>query len=263
MYHQKGVETMFYDNPDLSFKILGVFYVDRNSETNVVESSRKYTSLAFRIHGDSCFSWENQTLFAPSQSIVYIPTGASYRRTSGQESLIVIHLQSFGTCPKDIEVIENARDAEPLFQKLLSTWQSRDSSAYNRSMEILYALFQLMQTITRQRTPAIPAAIKPGVEMLQKCYKNPDLRVADLAKACFISEVYFRRTYHAHFGESPQQTIVSLRFQYACELLSSGYYSQKETARLAGFSDVKYFRTAFKKQFGYTPDAYRKSFENI
>ena len=40
--------------------------------------------------------------------------------------------------------------------------------------------------------------------------------------------------------------------EYAKELLRSGYYKTREIAEMSGFSDVKYFRTAFKKRFGIT-----------
>ena len=78
------------------------------------------------------------------------------------------------------------------------------------------------------------------------------------AKACFINEVSFRRLYHKHFGLSPLQEILNLRFDYAKGLLQSGYYSDKDVARLSGFSDVKYFRTAFSRRFGLSPCAWRK-----
>lgn len=50
--------------------------------------------------------------------------------------------------------------------------------------------------------------------------------------------------------------ILSVIWVYACELLLSGYYSQEEAAQAAGFSDIKYFRTAFKKRLGRTPSGY-------
>jgi AraC-like DNA-binding protein len=47
-----------------------------------------------------------------------------------------------------------------------------------------------------------------------------------------------------------------MRFEYAKDLLLSGYYQTKEVAIMSGFSDVKYFRTAFKKRYGVTVGEY-------
>jgi AraC-like DNA-binding protein len=94
------------------------------------------------------------------------------------------------------------------------------------------------------------------VTYLQAHYRDPELNVAQLASLCHVSEVYFRRVYRECFGTSPWQRILELRFSYACTLLQSGYYTVKEIANLAGFSDVKYFRTAFGKRFGCTPTEY-------
>ena len=87
-------------------------------------------------------------------------------------------------------------------------------------------------------------------------YRDAELNVAYLASLCHVSEVYFRRVYHECFGTSPWQSILELRFSYACELLQSGYYTVKEIAVRSGFPDVKYFRTAFGKRYGCTPTAY-------
>ena len=112
--------------------------------------------------------------------------------------------------------------------------------------------------MTNKQSSSVPAVIKPGVELLQKRYTDSSLRISNLADACFISEVYFRNIFQKQFGESPQKALRALRFSYVCELLCSGYYAQEEAARLAGFSDVKYFRTAFKKYYGITPSDYIK-----
>ena len=44
---------------------------------------------------------------------------------------------------------------------------------------------------------------------------------------------------------------------HAPQLLRSGYYTVEQVAKQSGFSDVKYFRTAFTKHFGCTPTQYK------
>ena len=97
-----------------------------------------------------------------------------------------------------------------------------------------------------------PLAIAKGVTTLLENFRSPKITVNYLANLCFVSEVYFRRLFHKHFGCSPLQMLLDLRFNYATQLLSSGYYTHKQVAMLSGFSDVKYFRTAYRKRFGKT-----------
>ena len=46
--------------------------------------------------------------------------------------------------------------------------------------------------------------------------------------------------------------------EYAKRLLASDYYRVYEVADMAGFSDVKYFSTVFKKETGSTPSEYKE-----
>ena len=253
---------MFYANPDCAFRITGVFLVDRPGEKNNFYSKRNHTAISYRISGNSQYYYNGKTLTASAGSVTYLPAHVDYSRNSTDETLFIIHLQGFENIGNTIELVENADGAEPFFRKLLSTWETKAPGAYNRCVQILYSIFEFLQTMNEKQLPPVPAVIKPGIELLQQRYKDSSLRIADLAKVCFVSEVYFRNIYARHFGESPQKTLVGLRFRHACELLSSGYYTQKESAQLAGFSDVKYFRTAFKKFYGITPSEYIKNNKN-
>ncbi len=249
---------MFYQNPDAAFRITGVFYVERAAKTSVLSTGRKHTAIAYRLQGKGKFSYGDTAITALPGSVTYIPAGLDYRRSSTPESMIVIHLQGFGQLGQQLQVINHMEQIEPFFRKLLSAWETVDTNGYARSMKLLYSIFEFLQQQNEQHGEMIPAAIDPGVRLLYARYKDPKLRMEELARACFVSQVYFRNLFHRHFGKSPQQVLLELRFRYACELLTSGYYTQKEAAQLAGFSDVKYFRTAFKKHLGCTPSAYIK-----
>lgn len=249
---------MFYSEPKQSWRILDVFYVERKGR-EISEKDRIHTSLSYRIEGNSLFSTENEEYEAKNESVVYIPEGLDYRRTTkSSEKLIVIHLKCYGEFDGRIEIRNSAGDLKPLFRKMHQIWEQDDPFAYNQCMALLYRIFEEMQRSETEGMIAVPAVIQPGVEEMLHRFRDPGLTVADLAKKCFVSEVYFRRVFHGHFGLSPLQKILELRFHHACRLLRGGYHSVPKTALLCGFSDVKYFRTAFKKRFGISPTAYAK-----
>ena len=249
---------MFYENPNCAYQITGVFYVERPETRLAPSSGREHTAIAYRIKGESRFHDGETTLVASAGSVAYFPANTDYERSSTPETLIILHLKGFGEIGKSIEVLNGVEELEPLFRKLLDTWEINSTEAYNRSMQILYGVFERLQAKDRKQMSVPPAIIQRGIELLQARYRDPTLCVADLAEACFISEVHFRNLFRRHFGQSPQKALMELRFHYACELLSSGYYTQKEIATYAGFSDVKYFRAAFKKQYGMPISEYKK-----
>ncbi len=247
---------MFYYQPQCGFRLLNVFYVKREKRDKM-SVGRTHSGLSYRMRGSAVFDVAGTSLSAGDGSVAYIPKGVDYRnRNSGQEELIAVHLEVYGQEWETFEVESGMEELEPLFQELLRLWESGEPSAYHQSMVQLYRIFEAIRQIKEKDQPALPSVIAPGVELMRRRFRDPALSVAALAKACFVSEVYFRRVYRAHFGESPLQTILNLRFEYACNLLNSGYYTPKQVAELSGFSDVKYFRTAFVKRFGQTPSKY-------
>lgn len=241
---------MSYIDSECAYRLLGVYHIHRPPRS-VANASRDFVAIGFRIKGTSEFKFDGGTLTASEQSAVFFPAGTSFRsENESAVELIAVHLKPLGKVSKSFCLYENAGETEPLFRKLLAKWESGD---YNRCMAILYEIFSMLE---RPSEP-IPQVLEPGVALMRRDFKNPAFTVAQAAKACFISEVYFRRVYRRHFGVSPLQDVLNLRFDYAAQLLRSGYYSVEEVAKQSGFTDVKYFRTAFTKHFGVSPSRYK------
>ena len=212
---------------------------------------RNFVGIGFRIRGGSTFSHGQKHFFAGTGSTLFLPADTAFRNCHSQpEELVIVHLLPLGATPADFQLYPATTHLEPLFRRLFSVWEGGD---YNRSMALLYEIFAALEAPEE----ALPKAIAPGVKLLRREFKNPRLTIARAAEACFVSEVYFRRIYRQHFGTSPLQDVLQLRFDYTCQLLRSGYYTVEQAARQAGFSDVKYFRTAFTRRFGLTPTQYR------
>lgn len=255
---KKEEKRLFYSDPKRSWRILDIFYVERKGR-EISEKDRVHTALSYRLEGNSLFSTEKGEYKANSASVVYIPEGLDYRRiTKSSEKLIVLHLKCEGEGDDRIEIRNNASALESLFRKMYEVWESGESFSYNRCMALLYRTFEELERSEAEGLAAVPAVIEPGVEEMMQHFRDPNLTVATLAEKCFVSEVYFRRLFHHHFGISPLQKILELRFHHACRLLRAGYYTVQKAALLSGFSEVKYFRTAFKKRFGISPTAYAK-----
>ena len=242
---------MLYTDANCAYRLLGVYHIHR-SPRNTENPPRKFVGIGHRIKGNGHFATPDGDLFAGDGSTLFLPANVAFRnQCRTPEELYIVHLLPLGETPTDFQLYPDTQAMTPLFRNLYETWQS---GHYNRCMSLLYDLFSALET----PTDTIPAAIRPGVELLRQNFRDPELTVSAAAKACFVSEVYFRRVYRQHFGRSPLQDVLQMRFDHAMGLLRSGYYTVEQVARLSGFSDVKYFRTAFTRRFGITPTAYQK-----
>ena len=224
------------------------------------ESGRKHSALSYRIKGNSRFYCNENNHTLESGTVVYIPAGVDYQRvTEAEEQLITLHLQPFGEDENEIQVIESCENLKPFFETLLELWERKE---YNKCIRTLYKIFDEIKEKSPKGARSIPKAIAAGVEYMNNNYRSRNINVAQIASKCHVSETYFRKIYSAHFGISPIHALLDLRFNYAKNLLRSGYYEIKQVASLSGFSDTKYFRTAFKKRFGMTPNEYADKYSD-
>jgi two-component system response regulator YesN len=83
------------------------------------------------------------------------------------------------------------------------------------------------------------------------------VQISALAALSDMSDTYFRRLFLEVFGERPLDYLNKLRVSYACELLTSGYYTVSEVAGRSGFPDPKYFSTVFKRITGESPTEFK------
>lgn len=248
---------MFFQNQDAAFRLLGVYRVKRKKR-EISESDRKHCAISLRLSGKSFIRTDESVMEADAGCVAYFPHGCDYvRHTPEDEELIVLHLDGFGKITDRIEVVK-APETEPLFQALLDTWESQETGSYQRCMSLLYRIFENMQHQADRLNVNAPKMIEEAVHIIRRSFRDANLTVASLAKRCYVSEVYFRRLYRASLGESPLQTILTMRFDYALRLLRSEYFTTKEVAKLSGFSDAKYFRASFKKRFGISVSEYLK-----
>ena len=89
-------------------------------------------------------------------------------------------------------------------------------------------------------------------------YMEP-IAAADIAYAAGFSPNYLSKRFREAAGIGVHEYLMFVRLQHAAlDLVSTGD-SITEIALRCGFSDSNYFKDAFKKKYGITPSAYRKS----
>jgi YesN/AraC family two-component response regulator len=98
----------------------------------------------------------------------------------------------------------------------------------------------------------------------QKLMSNldkPDFNINELCDVLNMSRSLVYKKVKMLTGLSPVEYIRSLRMQEAGKLLKTRQYKVFEVVYMVGFTDVKYFRQCFTKEFGYSPTDFMKHLE--
>lgn len=89
-------------------------------------------------------------------------------------------------------------------------------------------------------------------------YKEP-ITVSSVSKALYLSQSHISHTFNEKLKMSFPDYINSLRLDDAVRLLGHTDHSIEHVAELSGFPTVRTFHRVFRKRFGISPSAYRKS----
>jgi transcriptional regulator GlxA family with amidase domain len=89
---------------------------------------------------------------------------------------------------------------------------------------------------------------------------DEDVPIDSLAERCGMSTRNFIRRFKAATGSMPGVYMQTLRMSAAKELLERGTTSIQTVCAKAGYADVAFFRSLFKRHTGMTPAEYRRRF---
>jgi AraC-like DNA-binding protein len=99
----------------------------------------------------------------------------------------------------------------------------------------------------------------PAFDYIESNLGDGSVRVGDLARKVFVSEVQFRKLFRRVAGMSPVRFIQSRRIDRACHLLRESGLSIDEVAQAVGFADAPFFCRVFKAWTQTTPAQYRQT----
>lgn len=222
-------------------------------------SKRSFSAISLRLNTNGKYIFNNKALSFKPPSICIIPAGVAYERISLEDDILVIHFNLLNCTMEDIEVykISDTEKYRRLFVKALQLRLENASGAQYRENSVLYEILgELSEDVGLLSTKK--NYIAESAEYMKQNFFNPKLTIDSLSKRANVSPAQYRRKFRDIYGASPKQYLDSLRFNYAKSLLETGYFSQKEIAFRCGFSDVVYFRTAFKKETGKSVKEYLK-----
>lgn len=92
-----------------------------------------------------------------------------------------------------------------------------------------------------------------------KNYNDPDLSLKKISEVFSISESYFSYLFKAETGRNFSEYLEELRMQQAMHLLKETNTPLSELYSYLGYSNPNSFRRAFKKVYGASPKAFRRT----
>ena len=214
--------------------------------------ARTYSAITLRMENPGKYICKGKTVTFEPPCICIIPAGVAYERNNFEEDILVIHFHMLNYAMEEIQVfkVPDAQKYKDLFTKALNLKYENDIGSNYRITSVVYEIFfELTRDVGFTANPKDNRIIE-SAEYMRQNFWNPDLSIESLAKQACVSPAYYRREFNRVYGTSPKEFLDTLKIQYAKTLLETGYFTQKEISYRCGFSEVGYFRTAFKRKIG-------------
>ena len=100
--------------------------------------------------------------------------------------------------------------------------------------------------------------IREAIAYIRSYYATP-MTIQSLAEALCLNRSYLSSIFKQEMGVTLQQYLTDHRLTRAAELLGLKNFSIDEIAEYSGYRDTLVFSKAFKRKYGVTPTAYRKT----
>jgi len=127
---------------------------------------------------------------------------------------------------------------------------------------VLVHLFRHHFTVRRNldlefsRFGFVDRRLRRAIEFIHTHFED-HVRLADIARAAFMSAFHFARLFKRVVGMTPHAYLMGVRLEQAARLLRTTDLSMLEISRRVGYASQSHFAKAFKAWTGLTPREYR------
>ena len=229
-------------------------FIANNTKGKIIELKNRYCScFIVTFSGSIRFSYDGGSVVADSEHPVFIPEGSTYQNEclEDAESLVFnFHTLEKYAVPKVLSSVSHRFATE----KYEAIEKALFSSAAENKMTVLgelYSLASRLFAVPKKHSPS-NVAIKKATEYICSNYSRSELTVSQVARECFISEVYLRKLFTERLNTTPFNYITKVRMEHAYDLVREKF-PINEIAHLVGYADIYQFSRAYKKYFGYSP----------
>lgn len=162
--------------------------------------------------------------------------------------------------------VEGARGAGAMLSGfLLDTWtrlqEHFDAGWSNTLSDVIFSLIELVYGAHRPdpRAPTLESRRGEACALLEARLCDAELAPRDVARSLGVSLRYLQMLF-ATLGTTPSAYLLNRRLELAAACLRRGHpQAISQVAYSVGFADLSYFCRTFRRRFGVTPRAYRRS----
>jgi len=155
--------------------------------------------------------------------------------------------------------LERARELEELMERIESRMSASaaafDPEAAALGLQALALVVERPRDRTSER--AITSLVARAEQRLADSVDMPPA-IPGLARELGVAYSYFRREFKRHTGLAPYQYVRRLRLEKARRLIGGSSESLQSISEQLGFASPFHLSSAFKKQYGQSPDHWRR-----
>lgn len=208
----------------------------------------------------------------PGEMIIIDP-GSEYKYTkAGPDDIVYYwaHFTGYGTegllkslSLESGKIIDTGRYEQVVrsFHGIFSEFIRHDYCFEEAAAAQLISVFTMLSRNIKSADKNIASAdsdrIYSSLKFIYKNY-NTALTLSQLADIEHLSVSRYRTIFKRCTGFSPQDYIITLRIQRACELIAQSDMTVKEIAESVGYQDQLYFSRIFKSRMGIVPNRYKE-----
>ena len=171
--------------------------------------------------------------------------------------------------PIGVSMDETLTQVKTLMRKITTAHHSRNTGKWAESVSGWFELMALLTRFTVVRLLSEKNNLSPTqyryVEKIKQYVQNhtaEKITVQNIAQSLSVSEGYAHRIFKNATGQTLTAYINGVKLNTAAEYIKKYNTTAKDAAKSVGIDDSLYFCRLFKKYYGITVSAFRKSVHN-
>lgn len=242
------------------------YYIHRKRTPNwkIDASIIPFVDLTYVVNGKAKYTIGDQEYIVKKGDLICIPKNTYRAATNIPEDLvesyasnILLRDQQGHNVSLPIPVISHIGIIPQLvsqFHEIHDHWLQRDFGYMMKIRGILcMILYQILNLLLNENhLSQEDPRIKNSIRYINMHYAEP-LTIDILADQFRLHPVYYGSLFRKAMKMTFKQYLISLRLNYAENMLKSGEYSVSEVALQCGFADIFYFSKLFKEKKGIPP----------
>jgi DNA-binding response OmpR family regulator len=256
---KRGLPTVLVIEDEEDIRLFLREYFENNYKILEASNGNDGLEMANTYHPDLIIS----DIMMPGKDGIEVCTSLKHNiRTSHIPIILLSAKASLNDHKKGIEIGADAYITKPFSPDILSLTVSNLLQSRHQLMRFYRNLF----VDDRENGEVVARVSSPDETFLQTLFdhlkanlEKPDFNIAELSERLNMSRSLMYKKIKMLTGLSPTEYIRSLRMQEAAKLLRTHKFKVFEVVYMVGFSDLKYFRECFSKEFGVPPSEYMKA----